>query len=77
MTTFPPQILPSEVAQYPSDPYRIIPILEEIRKVWDKEPGKTLGQILAATLYPKYSPHDIYTIFDDEFLAALQNSSNG
>lgn len=71
--SLPALISPKEIAEYPTDPYRIIPLLDEIRRVWDNEPGKTLCQILLSIIEPEFTAHDIYNLSDDEFLAALQN----
>ena|ERR1700690_1546366 len=75
-TTFPPQISPKEIAERPTDPYRVIPFLEELRHVWDKSPEKTFGQTLARILHDEYGYDKtgfIESITDDELLASIQN----
>lgn len=72
-------ITPIEIVDRPTDPYRIICILEELRKVWGLEPGKTLGQILADVLRNEYRDDKISFISgitDDELVAAIQNYEN-
>lgn len=66
-------ILPVDVADNPTDPYRIVPILEELRKVWNKEPKRTFGEILALVIDKEFELDYITEITDDEFLAAIQN----
>jgi hypothetical protein len=66
-------ITPIEIVDKPTDPYRITCILEELRKVWNKNPERTLGEIIAAILEREYKPVYLTYITDDEFLAAIQN----
>jgi uncharacterized protein YihD (DUF1040 family) len=73
MNNFPAQISPKEVAERPTDPYRIIGILEELRRCWDKSPNKTLGQILRRVVETEYQGDTVYTLHDDELLACIQN----
>lgn len=66
-------ITPLEIVDRPTDPYRIIGILEELRRVWSIEPRKTLGEFLAEVCHKEYKNRPIYEITDDELLAAIQN----
>lgn len=66
-------IKPIDIVDNPTDPYRIIPILEEIRKIWNEEPKRTLGQVLTRVIDKEFELDYMAEITDDELLAALQN----
>lgn len=66
-------IKPIDIVDNPTDPYRIVPILEEIRKIWNEEPKKTLGQVLTRAIDKEFELDYMAEITDDELLAALQN----
>lgn len=66
-------IAPIEIVDNPTDPYRIVCMLEELRRVWDKEPKRTLGEILRQILKSEWDGYEIYSITDDEIVAAIQN----
>ena len=80
-TSLPALISPKDIANNPTDPYRIIPFLEEVRRIWDTESGKTFAQILRLILNDEFvlaewNNNTIFELSDDEFLAALQNCRN-
>jgi hypothetical protein len=62
-----------EIVDRPTDPYRIVGILEELRRVWNIESKKTLGQIFYQIIDKEYELDYITEITDDELLAAIQN----
>lgn len=66
-------INPIDIVDNPTDPYRIIPILEEIRKIWNEEPKRTLGQVLTRIIDKEFELDYMAEITDDELLAVLQN----
>jgi hypothetical protein len=66
-------IKPIDIVDNPTDPYRIVPILEEIRIIWSEEPKRTLGQVLTRVIDKEFELDYMAEITDDELLAALQN----
>jgi len=66
-------IKPIDIVDNPIDPYRIVPILEEIRIIWNEEPKRTLGQVLTRVIDKEFELDYMAEITDDELLAALQN----
>lgn len=66
-------IKPIDIVNNPTDPYRIVPILEEIRKIWNEEPKRTLGQVMTRVIDKEFELDYMAEITDDELLAALQN----
>jgi hypothetical protein len=75
-TSLPALISPKDIATNPTDPYRIVPFLEEVRRLWDTEPGKTFAQICCRIVETEFHAEYIKEISDGEFLAALQNCKN-
>lgn len=66
-------IKPIDIVDNPTDPYRIVPILEEIRVIWNEESKRTLGQVLTRAIDKEFELDYMAEITDDELLAALQN----
>lgn len=68
-------ITPLEIADRPTDPYRIVGILEEVRRAWDKEAHLSLGEFLAQIAGKEYTEEYLIKMKDDELIAAIQNFS--
>lgn len=66
-------ITPIDIVDRPVDPYRIIPILEEFRKIWEKHPKDTFCQIISRISEKEYSRDYAIYMTDDELIAAIQN----
>ena len=75
MTNLSPPVIitPLEIADDPINSFRIIPFLEELRRLWESKPGKTFAQICRLITESEYIPEAFFTLSDEEFLISLQN----
>lgn len=66
-------ITPLEIVDKPQDPYRIAPILEELRTIWSNKSSMTFGEVVCMIINKEYELDHLQEMSDDEFLAAIQN----
>ena len=67
----PALITPEEVRENPTDPYRIIPILEEFRRAWEKNPEESFIRTLVRIVAIEDVVIDARLITDDLFINAI------
>jgi len=56
------------------DPARIVPMLDALRRVWEKNPDLRLGQIVSNAARSHCAWPDVFSIEDEDLLRGLNSS---
>lgn len=53
------------------DPNRILPILDAVREVWERDPDLRLGQLIVNAIRPRHPVPEVFSAEDDRVVAGL------
>lgn len=54
------------------DPNRIIPVLDAVREVWEKDPDLRLGQLIVNAIRPRHPVPEVFSAEDDRVVDGLR-----